>query len=87
MAGRRDRHARHAAKADCRRPAARQGSRSGAWKNPNTFEMTWRYYETPHHDTVRCHFDGQSVRVEFMNSVTEMVPVYPETRPVLRARL
>ena len=33
--------------------------------------MTWRYYETPHHDTVTCHFDGDAVRVEFLGSVAE----------------
>ena len=44
---------------------------SSAWKSPNTFELTLRYYETPHRDMVTCHFDGDSVQVKFMNSVTE----------------
>ncbi len=60
---------------------------SGAWKDANTFEMTWRYYETPHHDTVKCRFDGGSVRVEFMNSLTEKSPSHAETRPVLQGRM
>ncbi len=56
---------------------------SGTWRDDQTFEMTWRYYETPHHDTVTCHFDGENVRVEFMNSVTRMSPSHQEKRPVL----
>jgi len=44
--------------------------------------MIWRYYETPHHDTVTCHFEGNNVTVEFMNSI----PGHAETRPVLRGR-
>ena len=27
-------------------------SASGTWKDADTFAMTWRFYETPHHDTV-----------------------------------
>ncbi|MGA2747216.1 MAG: serine hydrolase [Verrucomicrobiota bacterium] len=60
---------------------------SGAWKEDNTFEMTWRYYETPHHDTVTSRFDGNKVRVEFMNSITEKSPSHPETRPVLQGEM
>ena len=53
---------------------------SAGWKDENTFEMIWRYYETPHHDTVTCHFDGNNVTVEFKNSI----PKHEETRPILR---
>ncbi len=35
---------------------------SAAWKDANTFVMTWRFYETPHHDTVTAHFDGDAVK-------------------------
>jgi CubicO group peptidase (beta-lactamase class C family) len=52
---------------------------SAAWKDENTFEMVWRYYETPHHDTVTCRFDGDNVKVEFLNSI----PGHAETRPAL----
>jgi hypothetical protein len=55
---------------------------SARWKEDNTFEMIWRYYETPHHDTVTCHFEGNNVTIEFMNSV----PGHKETRPVLRGQ-
>ena len=53
---------------------------SARWKDDNTFEMIWRYYETPHHDTVTCHFEGNTVTVQFLNSI----PGHAETRPVLR---
>jgi hypothetical protein len=56
---------------------------SGTWKDENTFEMTWRFHETPHHDTVTCHFEGNKVRIEFMNSVTRLAPARKETRPAL----
>lgn len=41
---------------------------SGAWKDADTFEMVWRYYETPHHHTVNCRFDNDNVQVELINS-------------------
>jgi CubicO group peptidase (beta-lactamase class C family) len=53
------------------------------WKDSNTFQMTWRYYETPHHDTVTCHFDGNNLTIQFQNSI----PGHPETRPILRGRI
>jgi len=49
--------------------------------------MTWRFFETPHHDVVTCHFDGDNVRVEFTNSIAQKSPGHPETRPVLRGQL
>lgn len=55
---------------------------SACWKDDDTLEMIWRYYETPHHDTVTCHFKDSNVTVEFMNSI----PGHKETRPVLRGQ-
>lgn len=55
---------------------------SARWNDENTFEMIWRYYETPHHDTVTCHFEGNNVTVRFRNSI----PAHGETRPVLRGQ-
>jgi CubicO group peptidase (beta-lactamase class C family) len=55
---------------------------SARWNDENTFEMIWRYYETPHHDTVTCHFEGNNVTVRFKNSI----PAHGETRPVLLGR-
>lgn len=42
---------------------------SGTWKDENTFEMIWRYFETPHHDTVTCRFDEEKVDIELARSI------------------
>jgi CubicO group peptidase (beta-lactamase class C family) len=60
---------------------------SGVWKDDHTFEMTWRFLQTPHHDTVTCRFADQDVKVEFMNSVTRNMPSRPESRPLLQGRM
>lgn len=44
---------------------------SAAWNDDRTFEMTWRYYETPHRDTVTCRFDGDKVTVGFQSSIAK----------------
>jgi hypothetical protein len=54
---------------------------SGTWKDENTFEMTWRYYETPHRDTVTCRFDGEKVAIEFVASIGS------KKRPVLKGKM
>jgi hypothetical protein len=59
----------------------------GAWRDDATFEMTWRFFETPHHDTVTCRFDGDRVAIDFMNSVSVNLPGRKETRPTLRGSL
>jgi hypothetical protein len=60
---------------------------SGRWKDDATFEMTWRFCETPHHDTVTCHFEGDKIKIEFMNSITQMNPARKDKRPVLQGQL
>ena len=60
---------------------------SGTWKDPNTFEMMLRYYETPHHDTVTCRFDAGQVRIGFMNSMAQMSPTPKDKRPILQGRM
>ena len=63
---------------------------AGTWKDEGTFEMQWRFYETPHLNTVTCRFDGERVRIEFMNSITQVMrlahAVHPETRPILEGQ-
>jgi hypothetical protein len=44
---------------------------SGVWKDGTTFQMQWRFYETPHYVTVTCRFEGDSVRIEIMDDVTK----------------
>jgi CubicO group peptidase (beta-lactamase class C family) len=58
----------------------------GTWQDENTWVMIWRYYETPHHDTVTCRFDGNNVKIEFLNSITQLSSSHPETRPALSGR-
>ena len=60
---------------------------SGAWNDERTFEMTWRYYETPHHDSVTCHFENDEVEVAFRNSMAKMSPQGKDYRPALRGRM
>jgi CubicO group peptidase (beta-lactamase class C family) len=64
---------------------------AGAWQDENTFQMLWRFYETPHHDTVTCSFAGDTLQIEFLNSITEGLgpnrAQRPDTRPVLKGTL
>lgn len=59
---------------------------TGTWKDADTFVMTWRFYETPHHDTVTCHFDGDNVKVEYLSSIAERSPNRADSRPPLVGR-
>ena len=45
---------------------------SAVWTDPQTLLLTWRYYETPHHDTLNCRFEGDGVTITFLNSITAM---------------
>jgi CubicO group peptidase (beta-lactamase class C family) len=56
---------------------------SGTWKDEQTFEMTWRFYETPHHDTVSCRFDGDKIRVEYLDSLAQLSASHKDKRPAL----
>jgi CubicO group peptidase (beta-lactamase class C family) len=60
---------------------------SGTWKNDQTFEMTWRYIETPHHDTVTCHFDGDKMEIAFMSSIAAMNSIPHDSRPTLHGKV
>ncbi len=60
---------------------------SGTWTDENTFQMTWQFYETPHHDTVTCRFDGDKVKIDFLSSVSEKMPAHKETRPALLGQI
>jgi hypothetical protein len=60
---------------------------SAAWKDQNTLELTLRYYETPHHDTVTCRFDGGQVTIAFLSSIAKVSPTPKDPRPVLRGKM
>ena len=44
-------------------------------------------YETPHFDTVTCRFEAGGMQMQFLNSITQMVPAHPESRPRLMGRM
>jgi len=60
---------------------------SGAWKDENTFELMLRYYETPHHDTVTCRFDGDKAAISFLSSIAAMSGKPNDTRPVIQGMM
>lgn len=57
------------------------------WTDDKTLLMTWRFYETPHHDTLTCIFDGDNVTITFLNSITAMNPKAKDTRTPLKGRV
>jgi CubicO group peptidase (beta-lactamase class C family) len=60
---------------------------SGTWLDQTTFQMLWRYYETPHHDTVTCRFDNDAVQISFMSSIAQVSPTPKDRRPMLRGTM
>ena len=59
---------------------------SATWTDDTTLVMTWRYFETPHRDTLTFTFDGESVTITFLNSITAMNPKAKDTRAPLKGR-
>ncbi len=57
---------------------------SGTWKGEHTFEVTLRFYETPHHDTLTCRFDADKLNVTFLNSIAATNATPRDQRPVLQ---
>ena len=60
---------------------------SGTWRDDQTFEMIWRFIETPHHDTVTCRFDGDEIKVEITNSIAQLSSTHKETPPTFQGKL
>jgi hypothetical protein len=60
---------------------------SAAWKDDQTLEMLWRYYESPHHDSVTCEFEGSQVTIKFLNSITKTRGQTQDQRTPLTGRL
>ena len=58
---------------------------SGAWKDANTFEITLRYYESPHRNYLICQFEGDTLKVSFDNSLNRMSGA-KDKRPVLQGK-
>jgi hypothetical protein len=58
----------------------------GTWTNPQTFVMTWVFNQTPHSETVTCKFEGETVQIEFQDSVAKKAPERASKRPVLQGK-
>jgi CubicO group peptidase (beta-lactamase class C family) len=39
------------------------------WKDQTTCEFILRYIESPHHETIQCHFDQDKIKMEIWNSL------------------
>lgn len=55
-----------------------------AWMDEKTLLLTWRYYETPHTDTLTCRFEGDALTITFRDSITAMNPKGKDARAPLR---
>jgi len=53
---------------------------AAAWKDATTLQLTFRFFETPHHDTVTCRFVNDSVTIEFLDSLAAMGPAKKDRR-------
>lgn len=54
------------------------------WTDEQTLQLTLRYYETPHRDTLTCRFEGDKLTVTFLNSITAMNPKAKDSRAALQ---
>lgn len=70
-----------------RGPVTAKIAASAVWKDDHTLEMTWRYYETPHRDTVTCRFEGEQLTITFLDSMTGMNPKARDRRAPLKGKV
>lgn len=59
---------------------------SGVWKNANTFQITIRFIETAHYDTLTCQFADNKVQIISRGSLADALG-RKETRPDLTGTL
>jgi len=69
------------------KPSPSKIAAHATWKDDNTLLLTWRYYETPHSDTLTCKFEGDGVTLTFLNSITAMNPKAKDTRLPLKGKM
>ncbi len=62
-------------------------STAAAWTDDATLAVTIRFHETPHHDLLTFHFDGEKVELTFLNSITGLNPKGRDSRAPLRGTL
>jgi len=59
---------------------------SAGWTDPSTLKMLWRFFETPHHESVTCQIDGDKINITCLDSLTEK-NAHPEPHPIFTGRL
>jgi CubicO group peptidase (beta-lactamase class C family) len=59
---------------------------AASWKDEQTLLLTWRYYETPHSDTLTCRLEDGGLTIRFLDSITAMNPKGVDRRPALKGR-
>ena len=69
-----------------KKPLPSKIAAGAAWADESTLVMKWRYYETPHSDTVTCEFFRDGVTISFLNSITAMNPKAKDARAPLKGR-
>lgn len=69
-----------------KKPMPSKIAAGAAWADESTLVMQWRYYETPHSDTVSCEFSSDSVTISFLNSITAMNPKAKDSRAPLSGK-
>jgi CubicO group peptidase (beta-lactamase class C family) len=69
-----------------KRGAKSKVAASGVWKDDRTFEITLRYYEMPHHDTVTCRFNRNQTEIAFVSSIAAMAATPKDKRPILHGK-
>jgi CubicO group peptidase (beta-lactamase class C family) len=60
---------------------------AGIWTNENTFLMTLQYFETPHSDRITCHFENNTIRIDFLSSMVGKSGGFVESRPILEGTM
>ena len=65
----------------------RKVAASAAWLDTSTLELTWRYLEFPHRDTVTCRFDADRVTLSFLSSITVLGRAAPARPPLTGKRI
>src|SRR5690606_38919287 len=60
---------------------------SATWLSDNTLQVSWRYTETAHHDTITFVFNADQVKIKFEDSLSAGNPTRPERRPELTGKL
>jgi hypothetical protein len=53
---------------------------SGTWTNDSTFQMTWRFIETPFYDTVTCDFEDNDITIKMSRNVSFGPTKFPEIK-------